>query len=83
MVFDFHRFELPMKHVAEATGFIATDHAIGSLLQLSRLPQERFGRELLRGLRCFTFNLLHNDVLALVDVDSKLDDLRFRFSLFT
>jgi len=52
------------------------------LLQLGRLTQKRFRRKLLRRLRRFTVDLLNNDILPLVDVDSKLDDFRFRFSLF-
>jgi len=82
LILDAHRLELAMQDIAEAACFIAADHALGALLPFSRLTQERLRCELLRGLRCLAVDLLHDDILPPVDVDSELDDLRFRFSLF-
>ena len=71
-----------MEHVTEATSFVTSDDSIGSLALLSDPNKESLRTELLWRLRRLVIHLMDNHVFALVYIDSKLEDLGFRFSLF-
>ena len=71
-----------MEHVTEATSFVTSDDSIGSLALLSDPNKESLRTELLWRLRRLVIHLMDNHVSALVYIDSKLEDLGFRFSLF-
>ena len=71
-----------MKHVSEATSFVARYYAFGSFALLCNPNKERFWRKLLGRPRRLVTLLVDNHVFSLVNVDSKLEDCRLRLSLF-
>jgi len=81
-VFDAKSLQLTMQHVAEATRLVAGNHTAGQTALLL-YPDQKLGRTKPLGtLGCLLVDLTNDHVLFLVDIDSKLDDFRCRFSLF-
>ena len=71
-----------MQNIAETTRFVTSNNGFCLLTKFTDPLQEGIRLESLWRFGRLPVSLLDNNVLILVDIKSKLDNFRFRFSLF-